>query len=173
MATLRRILDFLYGLSGLCAAFCLIAILGLIVLQMLARWTGEVFPGAPNYAGYAMAAASFFAFANALGRGAHIRVSILLNAVPVKIKYAMELWCFGLGTAIAAYFTYFAYEFVHFSWRFNEISQGQDAVHLWIPQSVMVIGGGLLTLCLCDNLLHLILRGEHRVLRDTVESHAE
>ena len=49
---------------------------------MLARWTGEVFPGAPDYAGYCMAAASFLAFANALNRGAHIRVSILLNAVP-------------------------------------------------------------------------------------------
>ncbi len=173
MATLRRILDILYLISGLLAALCLISILGLIVLQMLARWTGEVFPGAPNYAGYAMAAASFFAFANALGRGAHIRVSILLNAVPAKIKYVMELWCFGIGAAIAAYFTYYAYEFVYFSWRFNEVSQGQDAIHLWIPQSVMVVGGALLTLCMLDNLLHLILRGEHRIVRDTIESHAE
>ena len=173
MAVLRRVLDFLYFVSGILAALCLISILGLIVLQMLARWTGEVFPGAPNYAGYAMAAASFFAFANALGRGAHIRVSILLNAVPAKIKYVMELWCFGTGAVIAAYFTYYAYEFVYFSWRFNEVSQGQDAIHLWIPQSVMVVGGALLTLCMLDNLLHLILRGEHRIVRDTVESHAE
>ncbi len=173
MALLRRILDFLYRLSGVIAALCLISILGLIVLQMLARWTGEVFPGAPNYAGYAMAAASFFAFANALGRGAHIRVSILLNAVPDRIRYAMELWCFGAGAVISAYFTYYAYEFVYFSWRFNEVSQGQDAIQLWMPQSVMVVGGALLTLCMLDNLLHLILRGEHRIVRDTIESHAE
>ena len=173
MAALRRILDFLYGLSGVIAALCLISILGLIVLQMLARWTGEVFPGAPNYAGYAMAAASFFAFCNALGRGAHIRVSILLNAVPARIRYAMEIWCFGAGAAISGYFTYYAYEFVYFSWRFKEVSQGQDAVHLWIPQSVMVAGGALLTLAMLDNLVHLILRGEHRILRETIESHAE
>lgn len=173
MEKLRRSLDLLYGLSGLMAALCLIAILLLIVVQMVARWTGEVFSGAPNYAGYAMAAASFFAFANALGRGAHIRVSIILNAVPARIKYVMELWCFGIGTVIAGYFTYHAYQFVYFSWRFNEISQGQDAIHLWIPQSVMVVGGALLTICLADNLLHLILRGEHRIIRDTVESHAE
>lgn len=173
MAALRRILDFLYVLSGFVAALCLISILGLIVLQMLARWTGEVFPGAPNYAGYAMAAASFFAFANALGRGAHIRVSILLNVVPARIKYGMELWCFGTGAIISAYFTYYAYQFVYFSWRFNEVSQGQDAIHLWIPQSVMVVGGALLTLCMLDNLLHLILRGDHRIVRDALESHSE
>ena len=173
MDKLRRGLDLLYALSGFLAALCLIGILGLIVVQMIARWTGEVFSGAPNYAGYAMAAASFLAFANALGRGAHIRVSILLNAVPKGIKYIMELWCFGIGTVIAAYFTWHAYRFVYFSWRFNEVSQGQDAIHLWIPQSAMVVGGVLLTICLADNLLHLILRGDHRIVRDTVEGHAE
>ncbi len=62
---LRLGLDGIYKLAGVLAALCLIAILGLIVLQMLARWTGEVFPGAAEYAGYAMAAASFLAFANA------------------------------------------------------------------------------------------------------------
>lgn len=173
MRAIRGLLDFLYGLSGVIAALCLISILGLIVLQMIARWTGEVFPGAPNYAGYAMAAASFFAFANALGRGAHIRVSILLNAVPKRAKLFLEVWCFGLGAAIAAYFTYYAYSFVYWSWKFNDVSQGQDAAPLWIPQSVMILGGGLLTIALLDNLAHLILRGEHRIVRDTVEGHAE
>ncbi len=168
MGALRKILDFLYVAAGVLAALCLIAILSLIVLQMLARWTGEVFPGAPNYAGYAMAAASFFAFANALGRGAHIRVSILLNAVPRRLKWVLEVWCFGLGAAIAAYFTYYAYTFVFWSWKFNDVSQGQDASPLWIPQSVMVLGGGLLTVALVDNLVHLFVRGEHRIRAETV-----
>ena len=53
------------------------------------------------------------------------------------------------------------------------MSQGQDATALWIPQSVMIIGGGLLTLCLLDNFFHLLLRGEHRIVRDTVGSNAE
>lgn len=170
MGALRRFLDMLYVAAGVLAALCLIAILALIVVQMLARWTGEVFPGAPNYAGYAMAAASFFAFANALGRGAHIRVSILLNAVPRRLKWALEVWCFGLGAAIAAYFTYYAYTFVYWSWKFNDVSQGQDATALWIPQSVMVLGGGLLTLALLDNLAHLLMSGNHRIQTDSVGS---
>lgn len=168
MGALRKTLDFLYLAAGVLAALCLIAILSLIVLQMLARWTGEVFPGAPNYAGYAMAAASFFAFANALGRGAHIRVSILLNAVPERMKWALEIWCFGLGAAVAGYFTYYAYTFVYWSWKFNDVSQGQDATALWIPQSVMVLGGGLLTLALADNLVNLLARGQHRINAETV-----
>ena len=173
MTLIRRFLDLLYLAAGVLAALCLIAILSLIVIQMIARWTGEVFAGAPDYAGYAMAAASFLAFANALNRGAHIRVSILLNAVPAGAKRLLEIWCFGLGAAIAWYFTYYAYWFVFWSWKFKEVSQGQDATALWIPQSVMVLGGGLLALALTDNLIHVLIKGDHRIVRDTVDTHGE
>ena len=168
----RGLLDRLYQLGALLAALCLIAILLLIVAQMVARWTGAIFPGAANYAGYAMAAASFMAFASALNRGAHIRVSILLNAVSPRIRRFLELWCFGLGAAIAWYFVYNAYRFTYWSWKFNEISQAQDASPLWIPQSVMVIGGGLLAIALTDNLLHVIFKGDHRITRDLVDEPA-
>lgn len=166
---LRSILDFLYLLAGVLAALCLIAILLLIIAQMVARWTGEIFPGAASYAGYFMAAASFLAFANALNRGAHIRVSILLNAVSGRMRQLLEIWCFGLGAAIAWYFTYYAYWFVYWSWKFNELSQAQDATPLWIPQSVMVIGCGLLAIALTDNLVHVLFNGHHRIRREIVD----
>jgi TRAP-type C4-dicarboxylate transport system permease small subunit len=169
MAVLRSALDWLYRLSGVAAALCLIAILLLIVIQMIARWTGEVFPGAPQYAGYVMAAASFLAFANALNGGAHIRVSILLNAVPARIKLVLEVWCFAIATAVAAYFVYYAYWFVYWSWKFNEVSQAQDASPLWIPQSVMVIGGGILCIAFLDNLVSVLTRGTHRIGSNVVE----
>ncbi|WP_370254676.1 TRAP transporter small permease [Nioella sp.] len=165
----RTSLDGLYLSSGVLAALCLIVILLLIVAQMIARWTGEIFPGAPSYAGYFMAAASFFALANALNRGAHIRVSLLLNAVPKGIRRLLEVWCFGLGAVIMCYFTYQAYWFTYWSWKFNEISQAQDATALWIPQSVMVIGGGILAVALIDHLIAVILHGDHRIERDLVD----
>ena len=104
---IRKTLDGLYTLAGVLAACCLIIILVLIVLQMLARWTGEVFPGAPDYAGYAMAAASFLAFANALNKGSHIRVSILLNSVGERTRFFLEIWCFAIATAVGWYVAWF------------------------------------------------------------------
>ena len=166
---LRRTLDFLYLAAGVLAALCLIAILLLIVAQMVARWTGEIFPGAANYAGYSMAAASFFAFANALNRGSHIRVSLVLNALPKAARRWLEVWCFGIASAVMWYFTYYAYWFTFWSWKFNEVSQAQDATPLWIPQSVMVIGGGILAISLTDHLVHVIFRGDHRIKRDLVD----
>jgi len=165
----RSGLDFLYLASGILAALCLIAILCLIVLQMLARWTGEVAPGIPEYAGYFMAAASFLAFANALNRGSHIRVSILLNSVGPGLKRVLEIWCFGIGTAIAWYFVFYAQRFVYWSWKFNDISQGQDKTALWIPQSFVLLGGVILAIALTDHLIHLIVTGNHRIKRDLVD----
>ncbi|MEM7462276.1 MAG: TRAP transporter small permease [Pseudomonadota bacterium] len=169
MNSLRRGLDALYLSAGVLAALCLIAILVLIVVQMVARWTGEVFPGAPDYAGYAMAAASFLAFANALNRGSHIRVSILVNAVGPGLRRLINIWCFAIGSAIMWYFVYYAGRFVYWSWKFNDISQGQDKTALWIPQSVMLIGAVIMAIALTDHLIHLLLSGDHRIKRDIVD----
>ncbi len=158
--TLRWGLDGIYKAASVLAALCLIVILLLIVIQMLARWTGEVFPGAAEYAGYAMAAASFLAFASALNKGIHIRVSILHQIVGQTTQRLLEIWCFALGTATMWYFVYYAYRFVYWSWKFNDISQGQDKTPLWIPQSLMFIGAVILAAALTDRLLQLLFAGK-------------
>lgn len=172
--SLRSFLDRLYLGSGILASLFLIAILSLIVIQMLARWTGEVFSGAPDYAGYCMAAASFFAFAHALNRGAHIRVSILLNSVGPKIRRLLEIWCFSIATALGWYFCYYATKATYWSWKFKDISQGQDATPMWIPQSAMVMGSIIFAIALTDHLIHVLISGDHRIKSDVVEqSHGE
>ena len=174
MSAIRRGLDGLYLISGALAALCLISILVLIVLQMLARWTGEVAPGIPEYAGYFMAAASFLAFANALNRGSHIRVSILINAVGPGMRRMLELWCFAIGTAVMWYFVYYGWRFVNFSIMINDISQGQDRTPLWIPQSFMLFGAVIMAIALTDHLISVIISGDHRIKRDLVDqSHGE
>jgi len=165
----RSVLDFVYLASGVLAALCLVTILVLIVLQMLARWTGEVAPGIPEYAGYFMAAASFLAFANTLNRGSHIRVSIVINAVSPAVRRVLEIWCFAIGAATAWYFVWYARKFVYWSWKFNDISQGQDKTALWIPQSFVLIGAVILAIALTDHLINLFLSGNHRIKSDVVE----
>ncbi|NDW43852.1 TRAP transporter small permease [Ruegeria sp. PrR005] len=173
MGSLRRGLDALYTAGGVVAAFFTIAILGIIVLQMLARWTGSTFPGAADYAGYCMAGASFFAFAYALNHGAHIRVSLLLSKMG-RWRYWGELWCFAVGTAASTFLARYAIKVTMESHRFKDVSQGQDATPLWIPQSIMAIGAVLLAICFWDHLIRLIFTGNHGMREDLVEqSHAE
>ena len=169
---LRITLDRLYVLGGVIAALFLIAILTLILIQMLARWTGEVFPGAPDYAGYCMAAASFFAFAHALNHGAHIRVSIVLNALGKK-RFWGELWCFSIGALLATYFAWYAVKATYWSKLLNDISQGQDATPIWIPQLSMAVGSVVLAICFWDNVVRLLFTGSHAIKVTKIDESSE
>ncbi len=156
--TLRRSLDALYLACGALAACFLVLLLVIIVAQMAARWSGLVFPGAANYAGYCMAASAFFALAYALNHGAHIRVNLLLSRLGRARRWG-ELWCFGVGTVTAGFFAFYAIKTTYWSYRLNDVSQGQDAWPLWIPQVAMSIGTVVLAIALADHLVRILFVG--------------
>ena len=165
---LRRALDALYDLGGALAALCLVAILALIVAQMVARWSGVTFPGATDYAGYAMAGASFFAFAYALNHGAHIRVSLVLNLMGARRRW-LEIACFATGAAISSYLAWFAVRATRWSLQFGDVSQGLDRTPIWIPQLSMAAGSILLAVAFWDHLLRLVVTGAHGVRGEGVD----
>ena len=165
---LRRALDSLYFAGAVVAACCLLLLLGLVVLQMAARWFGFSFPGSAQYAGYAMAAASFLAFAFTLNRGVHIRVSLLLARFGRHRRWA-EIWCFGIGAALSCYLAWYAARAVSWSYRLGDVSQGQDATPLWIPQLPMAAGAALLAIAFLDHLVRLVLFGTHGIASQAVE----
>ena len=167
---IRPVLDLIYTSCGWIAACFLLLLLGVIVLQVLARWTGNVFPGATDYAGYCMAAASFFAMAYALNYGAHIRVTLLLTKLGKWRRFG-EFWCFGIGTAAASYFAFYAIKATYWSRKLHDISQGQDATPIWIPQLSMAIGVTILAIALADHFIRMLFGGMPDIGEDTVEDH--
>lgn len=167
--TIRRLLDGLYLTGGMIGAGFLLLILCIIIAQMIARWTGHVLPGSTAYAGYCMAAASFFSLAYALNHGAHIRVTLLLSKLG-KYRRMGEIWCFAIATFFAGYFAWFAWKAVQISIMINDISQGQDATPLWIPQIAMGIGTTLLFIAFADNLVQVFLTGNTNIEAETVKT---
>ncbi len=168
----RRILDRTYKLSGYLAAVFLALILVLVSMQMFARWGGEMMTGAPDYTGYCMAAASFLALPYALNNGSHIRVSLFLNGLG-KYRKLGELWCWAIASYLGCFFAYYAIKSTYESYRFNDISQGQDAWPLWIPQIAMCIGVTLFAISLVDNLITTLLTGKDNISADSVDLQAE
>jgi len=126
-----RVLDGLYFASGAIAAFFMVTILSLIVAQMVARWTGFALPGTTEFAGYAMAATSFFALSHAMTRGAHIRVSIILNSTAFLRRWLDVFAVFG-AAVIATYFARYAIKANFFSEMLNDRTQGQDQIPEWV-----------------------------------------
>ena len=84
-----------------------------------------------------------------------------------------EVWCFGIGTALSTYFAYYAIKATYWSRLLNDISQGQDATPIWIPQMSMAIGSVLLAVCFWDNLGRLIFMGSHAIQSAAIDSESE
>ena len=165
---LRTALDRLYDIAGALAALCLIALLAIICLQMIARWSGMIFLGSTAYAGYCMAAASFFALAHTLNRGGHIRVSLLLSQLG-RYRRAAEIWCFGIGSVLAVFLAFYAVKAVQVSIKLNDISQGQDATPIWIPQLPMALGATLFAIAMIDRLLRILAGESYQLGKGSIE----
>lgn len=193
MRPLWRVLDGIYVASGVVAAFFMVTILLLIVAQMVARWTGFALPGTTEFAGYAMAATSFFALSHAMTRGAHIRVSIILNMNSFLKRWLDVFAVFG-AAVIATYFARFAIKTTMFSEMLNDRTQGQDQIPewivslfkldfsgafsgsselvytpVWIPQLAMSIGTVLLAIAMWDTLYRMLITGTNPIVSEAVE----
>ena len=160
---LGRVLDLLYLTGGYVSALALIAIVTLIAMKWGARVFGVTFSVGASYAGYAMATASFMAFAYTLNNSAHIRVTLGLNALGRR-RFWGEAWCFALGGILSSWIAYEAFHFAHRNWERGRLSSGADATPLWIPQAPVVIGSVLLAVCFWDNLVTLLRTGRSNMV---------
>lgn len=156
---MRKALDLLYDAAGYLAAFFMIGILLMVLASVVGRAAGFNLRGSDAYAGYAMAAASFLALAHTLKRGEHIRVTLLLERFHGRLRRPLEIWCHLAGTFFCAVLALYSGRLVWQSYTFNDVSQGNDATPLWIPQITMAVGAVVLLVAMADDLV-LTLRGK-------------
>ena len=150
---MRRALDALYDGAAWLAALAMIGLLGMVLLTILSRQLHFHVPGTDAYAGYLMAAAGFLALAHTLKKGEHIRVTLLLGRLRGGARRAMELWALAAASALAGLFAWYSARLVWQSRLFNDISTGNDATPLWIPQLAMAAGTLVLFVALVDELV--------------------
>lgn len=150
----RRLLDRLYQLSGLTGAVMLVLILLMVITQMIARWIEVPVTGLTEIAGYFMAATSFFGLGYALSREAHIRVNLIIGPPGSGGRFP-EIVCTAIGTVLAGAFAWYAVKTTVLSYRFAEVSQGQDEVPTWIPQLAMSVGTLVFLVAMLDRLVGL------------------
>ncbi len=147
---MRRALNALYDGAAALAGFFMVALLGCVLLSVLSRQLHFNVPGIDAYAGYMMAAAGFLALAHTLKKGEHIRVTLLLSALRGGAKRGMELWALGAASALATLSAWYAVRLVLQSYSFHDVSTGNDATPLWIPQLTMAIGSVVFAIAFID-----------------------
>src|SRR6195952_2825747 len=156
---MRKALDFLYDSAAALAALFMIGLLAMVLLSIVGRQLHFNVPGTDAYAGYCMAAASFLALAHTLKRGEHIRVTLLLDRFGGRLRRPLEIWSHLAGAFFCGVLAWFSLRLVFQSHEFNDVSQGNDATPLWIPQIGMALGAVVLLVAMLDDLLR-VLRGK-------------
>jgi len=182
---MRAILDWLYRASGAVAAFFLVAICGVVLLQVGANLIDAVIKGfggepiglvIPSYAeftGFFLAASSFLALAYTLRAGGHIRVELVLQRLGKVPRRIAEFWCVAASAAVSVYFTWYSTSLVLESIEFGDLSPGIVPVPIWIPQAAMALGLAVLAIALIDELVSLLRGGQPRYVQSDSPSPAE
>jgi TRAP-type C4-dicarboxylate transport system permease small subunit len=156
----RKALDLLYDAAGHLAAFFMIGVLAMVLASVIGRIAGFNLRGSDAYAGYCTAAASFLALAHTLKRGEHIRVMLFLERFGGRLRRPLDLWSHAAGTFFCAVLAFYSARLVWQSHVYNDVSQGNDATPLWIPQLAMAAGSIVLLVAMVDDLILLARRRE-------------
>jgi len=168
----RKALDALYDGAAALAALFMVGLLVMVLLSVVGRQLHFNVPGTDAYAGYLMAGAGFLALAHTLKRGEHIRVTLILSALKGGARRGLEVWALFAASLLALLFAFYACKLSWQSYTFNDVSTGNDATPLWIPQLAMAAGTLIMAIAFIDELV-LELRGTRRAVASEEMLHNE
>jgi TRAP-type C4-dicarboxylate transport system permease small subunit len=158
-----RLLDAIDALSmagAWAAVFCILAILGLIVGEVVAR---NLFNYSIHFAwefsAYLMGATFMLGAGYALRAGAQIRVAMLITGAGERIGRIVDLAATAVSVVIGVYLAYALSLLTWLSWLRNSKSAMASELPLWIPQLALALGAAIFALQLAARLVRL-LRGE-------------
>jgi TRAP-type C4-dicarboxylate transport system permease small subunit len=129
-----------YRLLLLLACLSMLVAFGTILLGIVARIAHWDIRGLDAYAGYSIAAALFLALPDTFRSGDHIRVTLVLQKLPPRLRGWFEGWCLAAGLGLALTMAFYAVRMAWLSYTTHDVSPASDATPLWIPQLTMALG---------------------------------
>ena len=170
---MRRALDRLYNAAAYLAALLLIGTLAMVLLGICGRVFGFQVRGTDAYAGYCMAGAGFLALAHTLARGEHIRVNLILEHAGSRGRRILERWSLAVAALLSIAFAYFSIRLAWQSYTLHDVSTGNDATPLWLPQLTMAAGTVIFAIAFVDQLVRELAGTRRRSAPDQEPAHVE
>ena len=150
----------------------MVGLLVMVMLSIVSRPLHFNLPGVDAYAGYLMAGAGFLALAHTLKRGEHIRVTLLVASLHGGWKRGFEIWALFAASLLSVLMAAYSCKLAWQSHSYHDVSTGNDATPLWIPQLTMAAGTVILAIAFIDELV-LEIRGRRSVPRSDEASRNE
>ncbi len=153
-----RVLKTLYDIGLALAALCIMLTTVLVLAQIGGRMMGLIVPSVPEVAGFLLGATIFLALPATMRAGEHIRITILLEALDLRLQLGLEFLYRLVGFAVLAFLTYRFYILTYDSWDFGDRSAGLVGIPIWIPQAAMTLGLALNVVRFAEEIVLLLVR---------------
>jgi TRAP-type C4-dicarboxylate transport system permease small subunit len=153
---MRVFLDRLYLYAGYLAGAFLIAIFALMILLSGGRPVGFNIPAADDFVAWCMAACAFLGLAHTFRSGEMIRVALLIDRMPPRMRHVAEAAALAIGACVIGFYAWHGIQLTYDSWRFHEMAQGVVPVPLWIPQIGFAAGLVILAIAFVDELVNVL-----------------
>ena len=162
---MRALLQLSYRASALCGALALVCICVIITIQVIFNTidklmfllTGEAIgltvPSYSEFSGLFLAAGTFLALGYTFRESAHILVTLLLQALPNQWRHRAEQLSLVVAIAMVGFLTWYLGVITWEAWIYHDVTSGIIPVPIWIPQLLMTLGSGVLSLALIDTLI--------------------
>ena len=162
-------IDAITKVGNLIAGLCLLGILVLITAEIFSRnFVGKSLAFSWDYSAYAMGAAFMLGSADALRNGIHVRVTAVLESVPVRLSRVLEFGACLAGLAACGALAWALTEMAWLSFQRGSTSSTIMRTPLVYPQGLVALGACILTLQCFAQLLRLA-RGERLAEGSAIE----
>jgi TRAP-type C4-dicarboxylate transport system permease small subunit len=153
-------LNRLYAASGALAAVCLAGIAAVMLAQAGMREFGYLLRGADDIVAWLCAASAFLALGHTFRRGELVRVGIVIDHLPPRLRRAIAFIALLIAALFTGYMLYAVARFVYESWQFKEVAQGLIQIPIWIPQTSFLVGALILFIAVIDELAVMLSGGK-------------
>lgn len=148
-----RISDFFGFAAGVMILFGFVIVLIEIVLRTFFTKTLYI---TNEYSAYMTAGITFFGLAYTLKEGGHIRMTFLHSMLKGKSVIILDIIVFIIGVLFFSMITFITARFAIGSYLIGSHSMQITRTLLWIPQSLLPIGSGVMVLQLIGGILKSI-----------------
>ena len=130
-----------------------------MLAQAAMREFGFLLRGADDIVAWLCAACAFLALGHTFRRGELVRVGIVIDHLPPRVRRPVGIGALGIAVAFVAYMAYAGVRFVYESWVFEEVAQGLIQIPIWIPQMSFVLGVLVFLVAVVDEFVVLVRGG--------------
>ena len=149
-----RVLEAICRFGIMCGALLVIATMVVVGYSVMMRyifgipqvWTDEL-------VSFWLVAIVTLGAADVLRRDGHIRIDLLTDRLPIQAQAWVDVWGLLSVLVLSIVMTISGWEMVSFSWSVDLVSDGYLELPMWIPQSLIPIGFGLMAMAALHRLI--------------------